>query len=60
MFQEKCVCCNGTGKQQTFNHQTKKWTYENNILCKECNGTGIRKFYMITNGTDFLKKKIYI
>lgn len=60
MNQEKCICCNGIGKQQSFNSQINKWTYENSTLCKECNGTGIRKFYITINGTDFLKKKIYI
>lgn len=56
--EEKCSCCNGTGKEQIFNDY--EWTYANNLNCKYCKGTGKRQYYILINRVAFLKQKVYM
>jgi RecJ-like exonuclease len=51
--EEKCICCNGTGKQQVFDNKQIKY-----INCKHCKGTGKRKYYLINTG--FFEQKKYV
>ena len=61
METEKCVVCNGLGRQQIFDEEKNKWTYtENSPKCQYCEGKGIRQYYNIVDGNNWLKKKIYI
>lgn len=58
MKSEKCACCNGTGKESMFDEQQKKWV-ESDIDCKYCQGNKVRSYYIVNNGTGFMKKKVY-
>jgi len=60
-LKERCIVCNGKGKRQVFDDNINRWAYiENSPICRDCNGTGEREYILTTNGTDFLKRKIYL
>jgi DnaJ-class molecular chaperone len=55
---EKCICCNGSGKDAIFNTQENKWL-RSSAECKYCTGEGVRVYSLTTNNADFLRTKVY-
>ena len=59
LMEEKCICCNGSCKQQEFDDKLKRWV-KSEKDCVHCKGQGVRYFELSVEGNDFMKKKTYI
>jgi DnaJ-class molecular chaperone len=57
---EKCICCNGSGKQQRFDEIKNRWV-KSDDNCELCKGKGERQYILISNDYDFIgPRKSYL